>query len=403
MPIYKCSFEGSKGIKRIRVAKNKQECALLLNYDGIVSPKISEILDLKGIEYILFSDPSLNRPKPSIICDFFEQLSFLLKAGLNIYMALESLGRSGDKYTKHICIKVVPYIIEGLPFYEALNKTKMFPFEVVHQIRAGEESGDLPRSLDRVVDGYRKRIALKSKTITAAIYPSFMLLVMVVVVFVMLNFIVPSIAKSFNDLGGDLPVITQIVINASNLVLDYSPKVIITALVIIVTLKILLKRSMSFKEKVDKRVLSIPLLGELRMKQEIASMCLIMSSLISCGIPIVQSLQITSDTMKNEYLKRKIQKVKKLVEIEGSSLYAALIQVKGFPILLTQLIDVGEKSGDLVPVLEKLAQRYEYYVENVTKRIITLLEPTVIVIMVVVGGTVVIGMMMPIFTITDFI
>lgn len=403
MPVYKCSFQSNKRVKKIRVAKNRTECILALNYEGVLNPKVREVADLHGLEYVLLGDTSLNKIKKAVLCDFLEQLSFLLKAGLPLYQCLESLGRSGDKFIKHLCVKIVPSIIEGKAFNEALKSTGMFEAEVIHQIRAGEESGDLPRSLDRVVDSYRKQMSLKSKTATAAVYPAFMLVIMIAVVFLMVNFLIPTIAKSFSDLGGELPAITQFVVNTSSWIASHTPKAVITVILIVLIIKTLKKKSLGFKERYDKLLLKIPLLGDLRYKQEIASLCLILSSLITCGIPIVQSLQIASETMKNEYLKRKLLRAKRYVEVDGSSLYAALVQVKAFPVLMTQLVDVGERSGDVSAVLEKLAERYEYFVENVTKRMITLMEPTIIVLMVIVGGTVVIGMMMPIFTIIEII
>lgn len=403
MPVYKCSFKGDKKIKKIRAAKNRTECLLELTYEGAISPKVSEIADLHGLEYVFLSDLSLNKLKVPVICDFFEQLVFLLRAGLPIYTALESLGKSGDKYIKHLCVKIVPSIVEGLSFDEALAKTGMFSMEVIHQVRAGVESGDLAQSLERIVKSYKKRMELKNKTITAAIYPAFMLVLLVAVMIVMMNFIVPKIAESFEQLGGELPGITLFVISVSDWFVAYTPTMLISIISVIVLIKFLLKKNSNFKEMFDKFYLKLPLLGDLKYKQEIASICLILSSLLICGIPIVQSLGITINTIKNEYLKRKLQRVKRYVEIEGNNLYTALLQTKGFPVLMMQLVDVGERSGDLVSVLEKLAERYETFVESVTKRIITLLEPFVIVVMVVIGGTVVIGMMMPIFTIIEIL
>lgn len=403
MPIYRCSFKGDKKVKKIRIALNRTECLLGLTYDGVTNPKVSEILDLHGLEYILFGDVSLNKLKSTSICDFFEQISFLLKAGMPLYSALETLGKSGDKYIKSLCIKVVPSIIEGLPFDEALSKTGLFSVETVHQIRAGTESGDLANSLDRVSKNLRKQIELKNKSITAAVYPLFMLLVLIGVTTLMMTSIIPQISQSFTDLGGELPAITLFVIAVSNGFVKYMPSVVVGLLVLFCIVKILLKKNKNFKEQFDKFILKIPLIGDLNFKKDISSISTVLSSLLVCGIPIVQSLNITIDTVKNEYLKRKLQKARKFVEIEGNSLYNALLQVKGFPPLFTQLIDVGEKSGDLVSVLDKLAERYDSYVENIMKRIITLLEPFVIVLMVVIGGTVVIGMMMPIFTIIEII
>lgn len=403
MPIYKCSFKGDKKVKKIRVALNRTECLLGLTYEGVTNPKVSELVDLHGLEYILFGDVSLNKLKSTSICDFFEQISFLLKAGMPLYSALETLGKSGDKYIKSLCIKIVPSIIEGISFDEALNKTGLFSVETVHQIRAGTESGDLANSLDRVAKNLRKQIELKNKSITAAVYPLFMLIVLIGVTTLMMTSIIPQISQSFTDLGGELPAITLFVIAVSNGFVKYMPSIVICLVLLFLIIKILLKRNKNFKEQFDKMILKIPLIGELNLKRNISSISTVLSSLLVCGIPIVQSLNITIETVKNEYLKRKLQKARKYVEIEGNSLYNALLQVKGFPTLFVQLIDVGEKSGDLVSVLDKLAERYDNYVENIMKRIITLLEPLVIVLMVVIGGTVVIGMMMPIFTIIEII
>lgn len=406
MPIYKCTYKTSekgKQVNKMVVSKTRNECLMHLSYQNIINPKIREVADLHGMEYLIFGDVAAVKVNNKILADFFDQLSFLLKAGMQLYKALESLGKSGDKPTKGLCAKIMPAIAEGHSLDDALAKTNMFKPEIIYQIKAGAESGDLVNSLDRVSETLRKQNELRSKTITAAIYPAFMLVVLIAVTAIMMTSIVPQIAASFEDLGGELPEITLFVIAASDACVKYAPTVVGLIAIIVLLGRFILRRSMDIKEVFDKFVINLPLFGELKLKTELASLCNVLNALMVCGIPMVQSIGICINTIKSEYIKRKMIKVKHHVEVDGIGFYNSLKQVKGFPDLFTQLIDVGEKSGDLTPVLEKLAKRYEKNVEEVTKRITALLEPLVIVLMVIIGGTVVIGMMMPIFTIVEIV
>lgn len=403
MPIYKYIEKDNKNKTGYCIAKTKSECQLQLNLNSKGNVKIYEWLDLHGLEYILFGNISVSKLKKTIICDFFEQLAFLLRSGMSLYSGLEILGRTGEKDIKRICLKVIPTIVEGFSLDESLKRTGMFDPEVIHQVKAGIESGDLPSSLERISKTMRKQIKMKNKIITSSVYPLFMLVVLIAVTTFMMVSIIPQIANSFAELGGELPAITLFVIAASDWFVAYMPKIMIALAFFIFIFKVVILKNKDIKERVDYLFLKIPLFGDLSLKKEISSISNILSSLLLCGIPLVQSLSITSNTIKNEYLKRKIERTKKFVEIDGSSLYNALLQAKGFPILFMQLIDVGERSGDLVTVLNRLSERYDVYVENVLKRILTLMEPFVIVLMVAIGGVVVIGMMMPIFTIIDII
>ena len=410
MALYRCEFEGSRSIKRIRVAHSKNELQLGLMLDGITKYKVEELADLHGFEYVLFGDTSdivlfgtVQKAKKVVVSDFFEQLSFLLGSGMPLYNSIESLGKSGGKEIKRICLKLIPYIIEGIPFDEALNRTRMFEPEVVQQIRAGVESGNLSDALVRISNTLKKQIDLKKKAVSAAVYPSFMLAMTIAVLIFMLVYIIPKLSKTFKDLGSELPKLTQFVVDLSDAFMDNLAVGSLVLAAIIISIVLVLDRVPKVRLLWDQYLLKVPLFGDLGMKRAIASISLVMSSLLTCGVPVVQALSITADTVKNTYIKKQLQEVKRLVESDGHSLYTAIVQVGCFPQLFMQIIDVGERSGETIQALDRLAIRYDQYVEEVMKRIMSLMEPAIILILVCVGGVVVLAMMLPIFNVIELV
>jgi len=245
-----------------------------------------------------------------------------------------------------------------------------------------------------------REIDFVSKIKNAMTYPILIVVVMTVVLWVLMTLVVPALAKTLVGLGGELPLITKIVIGISNIISKATPYLILSIIAIITAYKIMIKQE-NFKYSVDCMKLKIPFIGNLLMKLEMSRFCRNLSAMQQSGITLVTSLKITRTAIKNVFLQKAIEKATKLVELSGMNLSTALSKVGNFPELMMQFIDVGINSGQISDVLDRVANQYEKDIDVSIKRITGLVEPIMIVLVGVLVGTVVVAMMSPMYSILD--
>jgi type IV pilus assembly protein PilC len=329
------------------------------------------------------------------------QLSTLIDAGLPLLRSLNVLiAQLKPCKLRDILREISSDIQQGATFAEALAKhPKQFDRLYVNMVRAGEVGGMLEVVLQRIATFMERRQALKRRVMTALIYPIAVIIIATGIVSFLLVKVVPVFADIFKDFGGELPAPTQFLIAAGDFMV-YKWWLLLTIVSwTIITFKVLLKIH-AVKRLWDRAVLKIPLVGDLVTKVAVARFARTLGTLITSGVPILQALKITRDTIGNEIIQDAVDKVHESVK-EGDTIAAPLDQTKVFPPMVVNMIDVGEETGALDAMLMKVADIYDAEVEAAVEAMLSLLEPAIIIVLGGIIGFIVISLYLPIFTLGD--
>lgn len=331
-----------------------------------------------------------------------KNLSGMLRAGLSLYRALSVL----EKQTKNpklrkILISMSSEINSGGTLSSGLSKyPKVFPNIFVSMTKAGEESGNLAGALSEVALNLEKMHALTKKVRGALIYPGVIMSAMVVIGILMFAFVVPTLAKTFNDLGTELPASTKFIISLGNL---FSQHLILSFVVIIgfVFGIISLFRAKFMAKYIDFIVLRIPVIGNLAKEVNTARTARTMSSLLLAGVSITRAIEITEDVVQNVYFKKVLREAKE--EIERGATFSSAFEEHSnlYPIMMSEMVQVGEETGKLSDMLLDIAVFYEEEIENKTKNMSTIIEP---ILMIIVGagvGFFAVSMISPLYSVMD--
>ena len=282
---------------------------------------------------------------------------------------------------------------------EALRKVGIFSQDNLAKIEAGRKSGKITKTLTILAEKIKERLELKSKVISSLTYPVFMIVMLIGVLIVMLGFIVPSIGETVKQLGGQMPLLTQIIMKMSDFVVKYGIFAAIFIVLLIGAHIYLMRNIRGYKRVIDGFIYYIPIAGKLIMKMHIQTMSSTLSQLSSSGITLSEALTITTKTLTNLKLKEAMQKVTSKVSKEGYDLYTAMESVKVFPIDYVQMVMIGSKTGNIEEILESVSKQYAIDVQESLKRITSLVEPVAILLTALVGGVCVIAMYLPMFSV----
>ena len=329
------------------------------------------------------------------------QLSTLIDAGLPLLRSINVLiAQLKPSKLRDILREIRDEIQSGSTFSEGLAKhPKEFDRLYVNMVRAGEVGGMLEVVLQRLATFMERRQALKRRVKSAMVYPVAVLLVAVGIVWFLLSYVVPEFAVIFEDFGAKLPWMTQFLIKCGDFARFEWWKVALYFNGTIITIKVLSKIH-TVKRITDRVVLRIPLVGDLITKVAVARFSRTLGTLITSGVPILQSLRITKETIGNEVIENAIQKVHDSIK-EGDTIAAPLDESKVFPPMVVNMIDVGEETGSLDAMLMKVADIYDAEVEAAVEALLALMEPVMIVILGFICGFIVISMYLPIFSLAD--
>ncbi len=384
-------------------AKDKFELAHQLKLKGLVLVDAVDSDAKGGFDFdvinIFFS-----RVKVQEKIVFAHNLSVMVKAGLSLSRSITIL----EKQTKNEKFKnAVHSIGEDIKKGNSLNVAmkkfpKIFSKLFVSMVRAGEESGSLSETLEVVGEQMDKSYQIKRKIKGALIYPSIVIAAMIIVGILMLIFVVPTLTATFKDLGVDLPISTQIVVVVSDFLSGHT----VSSLLIII-LSIVFAKWFSKTKKggriIDFSITRIPIVGELVKKTNSARTARTLASLLSSGVDIIEALSITKDVVQNSYYKEVLDDAKSKIQ-KGKPLSASFSDaVNLYPILVGEMIEVGEETGRLTDMLIQVAIFYEDEVDNATKNMSTIVEPFLMVVVGVVVGFFAISMITPTYSLLDSI
>ncbi len=395
MPVY--TFRGTNRSGAVvsgeRTAANKTELAAMLRREQVNVSKMSE----KGRE---FNIPTFGTGVDSKeLAVFTRQFSVMIDAGLPLVQCLEILANQQENKTFQKVLTGVRASVEGGATLAASLKQfdKVFDALYYNMVDAGETGGILDTILQRLATYIEKNVRLKRAVRSALIYPTAVIGIAAMVITLLLWKVVPIFVTLFNGLGAELPLPTRVVIGLSTFIGSWYGFFIFAAFVGTVFSLAWWYRTPQGRLTIDTIVLKLPVLGMLMRKIAVARFTRTLGTLISSGVPILEGLDITARTAGNAVIERAITATRKAVEA-GRSLVDPLKESDVFPGMVTQMIGVGEQTGAMDAMLQKIADFYEDEVDVAVKDMLTLLEPMMIMFLGLVVGGIVISLYLPLFS-----
>lgn len=343
------------------------------------------------------------RVKTKDLVHFTRQLATLVSAGLPLLKSLRTLHEQLEKgYLREVVGEVCKEIEGGSNFSTALSRyPKAYPELFVNMVRAGEQGGMLDVILKRLAEFLEKQQRLIEKVRASMMYPSFVMGIAVLILVLLMVFVVPTFTTMFDELGGALPLPTQILITTSDLVRKFW-----FLLIFFPVGATFLYRWLSSMQKtryvLDSVKLKLPVIGELMNQVSVARFSRTLGTLLSSGVPILGALDTVRNVVGNEVVSSAIQSVRESIR-EGESVAGPLEKSKVFPPLVIKMVSVGEETGQLDRMLVQIADSYEEEVDVAVNGLTALLEPFLIVAMGLMVGFIVVSMFLPLFSLTRLV
>jgi type IV pilus assembly protein PilC len=381
-----------------RVADNREALRQILRREQVTLTSVKE----KGREFGIPKIGGRKKVKANELAIFTRQFSVMIDAGLPLVQCLEILAQQQDnKYFQQVLMQVRQDVEEGSTLAAAMARhPKVFDQLYANMVEAGETGGILDLILQRLSTYIEKIVKLKRDVISALIYPTAVVLMAIIAVAVIMIVVIPQFQNIFLGLLGPgelLPLPTRIVVGISNFLAGWGGLVILG---VIVGAAIAIRsyyKTPGGRRNLDSLMLKLPIFGSILRKIAVARFSRTLSTLLSSGVPILQSLDITARTAGNVIIESAILKVRAGVE-RGESFVDPLKATEVFPSMVAQMIGIGEQTGALDAMLGKIADFYEQEVDTAIANLLTLIEPVLIGFLGVTIGSIVIAMYLPLFT-----
>lgn len=340
-----------------------------------------------------------NQMKSEDITETTRQLATMIESGVPVVQSLKLISNSHHKAEVRATLTQVTTQVEaGASLSKALKTSSpLFDDFYCDLVATGEQTGHLAEVFSRIATYREKGEIMRKKVIKAMIYPSMVTLTALIVTVMMLVFVIPQFASIFSSFGADLPLFTQLVINASDFLIAHGLYLAIALVSVMFLYYYRHKKSYAFRLKVDKLSLRLPILGNVLLKATIARFARTLATTFTAGIPLLSGLQSAGKTAGNLYIANAVYEAHANTAA-GMPLYLALRQSGVFPELMLQMTMIGEESGSLDDMLNKMALLYENDVDNTVDNLGKILEPLIIIILGGLIGGLLVAMYMPIFS-----
>ena len=334
---------------------------------------------------------------------FCKQFGSVLNAGVTILSALEMMSEQLDNKTLQSALREAQaYVQKGGTLADGFrNNPKVFPPIMVNMVAAGEMSGNLETSFERLTTHFENSNKLKSKVKGAMTYPIIILIVVLIVVIVLLSTVIPQFADMFADMGSELPAATQMLVNLSDFIREKWYLLILIVAAVIFAFKMFGKTEVG-STIYAKIGIKAPLFGNLTIKSAAASFARTLSTLLASGIPLLDAIEQVAKMQNNKIIREGLMDAKTQVA-KGLPLSKPIRDMEIFPPMLPQMIKIGEETGNIEDMMDKVAEYYEMEVEAATDALTAMMEPMVIVLMAVVVGGIVIAIYSPMLSMYDAI
>lgn len=388
--VYTAKNRQGREVKGEFEAVNKDVAVATLRRQHLAEIKVKK----KPFEINIGGDPKVAEKDISI---FFRQLSTMINAGLPLVQCFELLQKGTDhKGLLKLFNGIQTELESGCPFGETLRK---FPNEfdrlTCSLVEAGEKGGILDTILLRICEYKEKSLSLKAKVKSAMVYPASILVISFIVTAILMIFVVPIFAEMFAGFGAELPAPTQIVMAISDGFVEYWYLVFGLPVVLVAAVKAIYKTPAG-NYQLDKLLLNLPAIGDVLRKGAVARFTRTFSTLSAAGVPILEAMDTVAETSGNAVIEEAVVNAKESIS-QGQSLSQPLEESGVFPIMVTQMIGIGEQTGAMEEMLGKIADFYEEEVDTAVDNMTALMEPAIMAFLGVVIGGLVIAMYLPIF------
>lgn len=345
----------------------------------------------------LFSNEN-KKVKPMDIAVVTRQIATMLSAGVPLVTSIELISRGHEKPRMRILLgTILADVQSGIPLSDALRPHRVYFDDLyVDLVAAGEHSGALDVVFDRIATYKEKAEALKSKIKKAMFYPAAVIVVAVVVTALLLLFVVPQFEDIFKSFGAELPAFTQLIITISR-ALQATWYMFLAGIIIAIWLFVRAHRnSQAFRDRIDELVLKIPVIGDILHKGAMARFARTLATTFAAGVPLIDGLESAAGASGNAVYRKALIKVRSEV-MAGMQMNVAMRTTKLFPDMLIQMVMIGEESGSLDNMLNKIANIYEMQVDDAVDGLSSLIEPMMMVVIGGLVGSLIVGMYLPIF------
>ena len=344
--------------------------------------------------------PFLGKPKAKDMAVFCRQFVSILRAGVSVASVLTMLGQQTSNKKLRAAIREMQADVEkGESLATSMRRhPKIFPAILVNMVSAGEASGNLEESFRQMELYFERSKRTKSKVTSAMIYPCVLIVVMIIVLIVMMTKIIPNFLKTFEDMDAELPKITQCVMAVCEWFKSWwwVPLLVLAALIVG---GVLFHRTNKGKHFFGWLARKTPVVGNLTVKTACATFCRTMEVLIGSGLTLTDSMDLAASNMGNIYYLEAIRDARALVA-EGTPLRESLLRTGIFPPMVSNLVGVGEETGDLQSMMGKVADYYDEEVDEATKKLLNLMEPAIIIFMAVFVVIIVLAIYLPMINMT---
>ncbi|MCC5895800.1 MAG: type II secretion system F family protein [Alkalibacterium sp.] len=393
---YKAKTGEGKVIKGRLESISKKEAVIELAQMNLI------VFEVEPLNSFLYKDIYIGKPlKQKEFVLFLRQFATLMEAGILLIDSIDLLAEQTDsKPLKEALENISVEVKEGIALSESMKKhPKLFPELLVQMIHSGEISGQLEDVLDRMATYFEKQYRIRQKVSTALTYPIVVASFAIIITIFLLVFIVPIFGDLFASFGGDLPLITQVVLSFSGFIQQFW-WLFLGVFVLLGVSFVQIKKRETGAYFLDKLVLRMPVVGSFVQKAVLARMTQTLSSLLNSSVPILQAVEVTSSVVGNRVVKDVLLESKSSLE-RGESLAKPMEGHWVFPSLIIQMIRVGESSGSLDEMLKKVADVYDQEVEEASDKLQSLIEPVLIIFLAVIVGLIVLSIVVPMFSLFE--
>ena len=382
-------------------AENEKDVRKYLRANNIRAKKISppSLLEIDLNQWLLERGIGNSVPLKTLSL-FTKQLSVMISAGVPILQALDILKKSEKNIALKMAVsKIATDVGEGKTIFESMSKQSIFSKLYCSLVKAGELGGILDDILIKLSIHMEKIEKTKQKIKSALTYPTIVVVVGIVVVWILMVWVVPQFVGMLTESGKEIPAITQFVINVSEFFSSYTI-IMIPAVIVLFFVFMSWKKTKEGKKAWDQFVMKVPLFGEIVIKGNLAAFSNTLATLLSSGVTLIDALDVCIETIDNVVVASDISEVRKKVT-EGQTLSQPLSKIEYFPELITQMIKVGEQTGQIDTMLAKVATVFEEEVDNLIETMTKMIEPLIIVVLGGIVATILVAMYLPMFMAAD--
>ena len=396
---YRASSSTGETLQGEMEAEDTRQVIIELQREQLIPLQVKRVTGLRGI--LRYGASSKNKVTRKQVLAFAKELATLLKAGTPLEGALSLMARlSSDEAMSEVIDALNESIKGGATFSRALEKHReIFPRLFVSMIKAGEAGGLLGEALERITDYMERSEELRESVRSALIYPTILLVVAAISVMVLLVFVVPQFSQMFQDMGRELPLPTQVVLAAGDFLERYWWLLLAAIFLAVALFRMWLEKA-DHQYLWDRWVLTLPLFGDLLLKVETARLSRTLASLLHNGLTLLNAVTLSQDVLNNRYIARGVEDAAQKLK-QGRGLSAPLIEQKVLPELATRMLQVGEESGDIGAMLTDVADVYDREVRETVQRLLTLVEPVLIVGLGLIIAGIIISILLAMLSVND--